>query len=69
MDNSLMQKRSNVQDNIDITEQSFSSIPSIKTVGPFWKNFCEAIGCLPLCTFNFFTLFLSSEKNSAYVTF
>ena len=56
-----MQKRSNVQDNIDITEQSFSSIPSIKLCGHFGKLFVKPLAAYPYVLLTFL-LFFSAQK-------
>ena len=56
---SLTLKRSNVQDNNDITQQSLSSISSIKVRGHFGNVFVKPSGVFVLLTF---LLFLTAEK-------
>ena len=59
----LTQKRNNVQDNKDVTKQlSLSSIPSVKSARSFWKRFREAFGGLP--TFNIFYSFSRLTKKN-----
>ena len=47
----LTQRRSNVQDNSDITKQSLSSIPSIKVRGHFGNVFVKPSAVLIFLTF------------------
>ena len=68
-DDSLMQKRSNVQGNNDVTKQGFSPIRNIKQRGHFGNVFLKPSAVFCLLSFNFFTLFLGSEKNCASVSF
>jgi len=57
---SLTQKRSNVQDNNDVTKQSLSSIPCIKVRGHFGNVFVKPLAVFVLLTF--FTPFHCSER-------
>ena len=48
--NSGKQKRSNFQDNTDVTKQSFSSIPSMKVRGHFGNFFVKLLSLFALLT-------------------
>jgi len=48
---SLTQKHSNVQDNNDVTNQSLSSIPSVKVYGHFGNVFVKPSAVFVLLTF------------------
>ena len=63
---SLMQKRSNVQDDNNVIKQSFSSTPSMKLQGCFRNNFIKSSAVFILSTF---LLFFSALKKEFCIHF
>ena len=61
---SLTQKRSNVQENNDVTKQNFSSIPFITLCGHFGNVYVEPLAVFVLLTFLLF-FSVQEKKNSA----
>ena len=60
---SLTEKRSNVQNNDDVTKQSLSSIPSIKLRGHVGNAFVKPSADFVLLTF---LLFLTAQKKKVF---